>query len=401
MTINYSDLQPALHRGNPLIEALPPITADRATLTKELQLGPRMSMEACRADPLHLRVHNVHTLDSVYLPTPVSLRIADATDEALRAAYVPRNPMTRDGEHYRYQDFDPSWSPISSVASLGCLYAEAESGLGKTTMFNRILARYPQVIIHQAYRGVPFHQTQLVWIRVQTPRGGATIQLLWDLLGAIDQALAAHGIQSSFRPSQKKGDLMDRLSRAARTLFLGLIHIDDVQQFCASTRGEDEVRGFLVRLTEVVKVPLLLTGTLEATKFFGGGFEVARRACSLGAFEITRAKSASDSIFDALARHLLSFQLVDRPLEVTSELVQELYDMSKGVTAVLKKLHIDAQKIAMKAPHVKAGSVSLTLAHYKAAAASLKVLAAQLRDLNPKLSEVEAFAQAASSELHQ
>ncbi|WP_431101196.1 ATP-binding protein [Roseateles noduli] len=396
MTIYHSDLQPALHRGNPLIEALPPITADRALLSKALNQGPSMSMDACRADPLHLRVHNVHALDTIYLPAPVSLGIANATDEALRAAYVPRNPMTRNGEHYRYQELDASYSPISSVASLGCIYVEAESGLGKTTGVNRILARYPQVIFHQAYNGVPFHQTQLVWIRVQTPRGGATVQLLWDLLGAIDQALAAHGVQGRFRPSQMRGDLMDRLNRAARSLFLGLIHIDDVQQFCANTRGEDEVRGFLVRLTEVVKVPLLLTGTPEATKFFGGGFEIARRACSLGAFEISRAKSANDPFFKALVGHLLSFQLVDHPLEVTPELEELLYKLSMGVTSVLKKLHRDAQKIAMKAPKAKFGSVRLMRSHYQAASASLKVLARQLQQLNPKLSEADAFARAAS-----
>jgi|GEM_PF-4995334 len=113
-------------------------------------------------DPLDFRVYDVDGLDQIYFALPEILDAAEAFDRALRRGYLARNPMTRDGEYYRYQRLNIKWDPLQGVEALGCLFVEAESGLGKTTMLNRILSRYPQVIWHDGYNGQTFKQAQIV-----------------------------------------------------------------------------------------------------------------------------------------------------------------------------------------------------------------------------------------------
>jgi len=169
-----------------------------------------------------------------------------------------------------------------------------------------------------------------------------------------------------------------------------------VQRFCSNRIGADEVRGFIVSLAEAVKVPIFLTGTPEATRFFGDSFEVARRACHLGAFQLHRASNHEDKTYRAMVTFLLNHQLVDVPLKIDANgaVFQKLYELSLGVTSVLKKLHIDAQKIALSARDAREGNVALAITHYEKAAKALKVLTKKLRELNPRLTEAELLAAA-------
>lgn len=392
--ILYQSNVPAVHAGNPLIEALPPI-AERLEVAMQLSRGPLIPVQQCMQDSLKFRVYNVDGLDQIYLASPPVVDVAEAFDRALRRGYLTRNPATRDGEHYRYQRLEIAWLPLQGVEALGCLFVEAESGIGKTTMVNRILAQYPQVIRHDGYKGVEFKQAQIVWVSVRAPRGGSTIQLMANILEAIDMALGQANTSRAIKRKDGR-DALSALEQAVRTYYVGAIHIDDAQRFCSNTLGADEMRGFLVALSEAVKVPIFMTGTPAATKFFGGSFETARRACHLGAFHLDRALSHEDKVFNAMVTFLLKYQLVDIPLalDADGEVLKKLYDFSMGVTSVLKKLHLDAQKIALSAKGAREGDVALRLSHYAAAAKPLRVLARKLGELNPRMTVAEQLAAA-------
>lgn len=397
--ISYQDQVPAIHAGNPLIEALPPI-AERLEIARNLSRGPLLPVDQCMKDSLKYRVYDVDGFDQLYLALPRVVDVAEAFDRALRRGYINRNPATRDGEYYRYERLKVAWLPLQGVEALGCLYVEAESGLGKSTLVNRILAQYPQVICHDRYKDLDFRQSQIVWISVRAPRGGSTNQLMQNILEAIDMALGQAGTPRALK-SKDGRDALSALEQAVRSFYIGIIHIDDAQRFCLNTRGADEVRGFLVALSEAVKVPIFMTGTPAATEFFGGSFETARRACQLGAFQLDRASSHEDKSFQAMVKFLLKYQLVDVPFTLDEDgvVLKKLYELSMGVTSVLKKLHLDAQKLALSSRAAQEGTVALNLSHYSTAAKELKVLARKLSQLNPRMTVAEQLAAAAANEM--
>ncbi|WP_457334897.1 AAA family ATPase [Rhizobacter sp. P5_C2] len=375
-----------LHRGNPLIEALPAPILDRIELAKSLSRGPRTTLKTLMEDPPKLRVHNLVALKTLFLAKPECLDIAEAMDLALREFYVPKNPMSPEGQAYRYGLAANGGSEPQEFADteLGCMFVVGESGMGKTTTIRIALQRYPQVIRHSAYMEIELPITQVVWLSVEAPTGGSTVTLQHSILEALDKALGLTGTKYAHAPKSTKSLERDKLTslvvQLLRTYAVGLIHIDDVQSFCGSTAGKKALRRFLVRLTNLVQVPIILAGTPESLDFFAGSFEVARRACSLGAFELERPEGPEDPIFDALVKYLFTFHLVETPLTVDAHTLRVLYELSKGVTSVLRTLHVEAQKIALRA--AKAGPAKLELRHYKEAHELLLTLHGQLDELD-------------------
>lgn len=381
-----------IHRGNPLVEALPAPITDRLVLAERLSRGPKVDLDLLMKDPPRLRVHNLAALKTLFVPKPKCLDIAEAADEALREFYMPKNPMTAEGQAYRYGlgVVDDKFDELADDTQVGCMFVVGESGIGKTKTIRTVLRRYPKVIRHTAYQGAELPITQVVWLSVEAPTGGSTVTLQRSILQELDKALGLTGTEHAHTPksakSMERDELTKLLEQLMRSYCVGLIHIDDVQGFCGSTAGKRDLKRFLVRLTNTLQVPIILSGTPEALEFFGGSFEVARRACSLGAFALERPAGPTDSVFVGVVAFLFGYQLVEIPITFEASVCEELYDLSRGVTSVIRTLHVEAQKIALKAAND--GPARLELEHYKQAHALQLVLHQKLGELDGELRDV-------------
>ena len=166
----YKDPGLERYRGNPLIEALPPIMdlqALKTKLTGKVKFNPKDCFEKG-----HIRAHQICALlDDFFQPLAMHKQLEEKISIMIRAGYVGRN--LADGSLNKLMQesyerimagksstsrFVQSNSTAKSLSLIGC------SGSGKSTTINRILATYPPVIYHSKYNfiqlpyenGMPF-----------------------------------------------------------------------------------------------------------------------------------------------------------------------------------------------------------------------------------------------------
>jgi hypothetical protein len=186
-------LQPELpkFKGNPLIEALPPINTRKLTM-KLMQRAPEYSPEMRLAQD-HLRSHMVMDLRHFHQPLPNHLKLESMVAREIRESYLARNPkdpsfsatLEQRLKYFktrRQTDFQRE-SNTAGFAIAGI------SGIGKTTAIRSVLFLYPQIIIHSHYQGQNFTKVQVVWLRLQCPKDGSTRALCAEFFKALDDLL--------------------------------------------------------------------------------------------------------------------------------------------------------------------------------------------------------------------
>ena len=170
----YADPGLERYRGNPLIEALPPIMdlqALKVKLTGKVEFNP----QDCFGEG-HLRAHQISALlDDFFQPLSIHKQLEEKISVMIRGGYVGRN--IADGSLNKkmqegYQRimsgvasdfrFSQTNSTAKSLSLIGC------SGSGKSSTINRILATYPQVIYHHDYNAI-----QLPYLRIECPSDGS------------------------------------------------------------------------------------------------------------------------------------------------------------------------------------------------------------------------------------
>ncbi|MFH6573288.1 ATP-binding protein [Aeromonas caviae] len=170
----YNDPGIEQYRGNPLIEALPPIMT-----TQQIKQG---LSGAIKFDPKDIyvdgpwRVHVIsQLLDDFFQPISRHLQLESKLSIMIRQGYVGRNlsdgslnvqlqngyerVMSGELDVFRFEQVK---STARSLSLIGC------SGSGKSSTINRILATYPQVLYHEQY-----NFTQIVYLKLDCPHDGS------------------------------------------------------------------------------------------------------------------------------------------------------------------------------------------------------------------------------------
>jgi hypothetical protein len=380
-TAQYSSIDvPERYRGNPLIEALPGVQSSESRLRSMIQ-RPQIDLTRSRQQPVHMRAYDVDVLDELFLPPPVMSEFANSVDRLIRQSYSKRNPFCRD-EAKRLHNvkgvFDRGVP--SGTTTGGMLFVSGVSGVGKSRLCRSVLSAMPQSIRHTEYKGQPLNCTQVVWISVDAPIGDSVKGLLLRMLEELDKATGMSGMPGALATSHLRSSvdaLVFVFGQAAMTHRLGLLHIDDLQRVAESSEGKRRALQLVIQLANVVRCPVIFSGTPSAMTMLETSFEAARRVTSGGAFMLDLPKSASDRFFVQLTKMVLTYQWLDNPLDVTDKVRERLFEMSCGITSVVLFLCKHAQIHALEQGHD-----SLTLKHFEDVyAARLKPLHKALRAL--------------------
>jgi hypothetical protein len=353
----YRDPGVDQYRGNPLIEALPPIMT-----TKQIKQGlsgtVRFEPRDIFADGTY-RVHIIsQLLDDFFQPIGRHLQLESKLSIMIRQGYVGRNlgdgslnthlqngyerVMSGDLDVFRFEHVK---STARSLSLIGC------SGSGKSITLNRILATYPQVIYHEEY-----NFTQITYLKLDCPHDGSLKSLCNHFFRAIDAVLQTDYERKYALKRHSVETLIALMSQIANVHAIGVLVIDEIQHLSMSrSGGVEKMLNFFVTLVNVIGLPVVMVGTPKARPIFEMDLRSARRGAGFGAllWEPMQAPKPTRDFSNnqvkvtewiAFTDKLWQYQWLQKRDEVLSESVRQCwYDLSQGVLDIVVKLFVLAQ----------------------------------------------------------
>jgi hypothetical protein len=360
------------YRGNPLIEALPPL---RSTVEAAARITyrPPPPTAADRELPHSERIHRLAEGCQFKVPLHQDLALYAAVEARLRGGYAGRNPCA-----------PGAWAAVDDRAAGRAVLAQAVvvrpraltrlgvSGGGKSVATRAVLSQLPQTISHVAYAGRPFIATQIPWLLLDCPHNGSPRGLCVHFFAAVDDVLrgvpgrgdradGGHELTLSKRYVTRAAttdDLLLGMSRVAGALHLGLLVLDEVQALREARDNGKPLLNFLLEMVNTMGVPIMLIGTYRAYPLLATQLRFARRSEADSFWErlpdsevvtvgdrVVTQPGADWAIFTEV---LWDYQYTRTPIPRSPGMLQQLYAESQGIPDVAVKLFALAQVRAIQ-----------------------------------------------------
>ncbi|MUT62606.1 ATP-binding protein [Vibrio parahaemolyticus] len=329
------------HRGNPLIEALPPKVGDSELVVK-LSNYPERNLDETKLEEIE-RLEYLTRLKELRQPLPLYLDVFRAIEMAIKEGYSAKNPLSPTTMNYLHYSSDsrPDVEPRtgffkpkgSGITIIG------ESGVGKTCMLEQVLNCFPDVIEHRYYQNKVLAIPQVVWIKVDCPDDSSVKGLCHRILEQIDRKL-------SLPPTKPAGTialLLEQIEAKMKSSFLGVLVIDEMQNLnLAKAGGADRLLGFLHNLVNNLGIPLLFCANPPFDTLLSKSFKSARRAESSGYFNVELMKN--DDEWELFVDELWCLQWTNVATPLTPILSNRLYSLSAGNMDLAVRIYYAAQK---------------------------------------------------------
>ncbi|AIN61100.1 ATP-binding protein [Pseudomonas sp. zfem004] len=329
--------------GNPLIEALPHILSDVEVVRGIGHMPPKPDAAELQLEP-KLRGHGINRLRDVVVPLEIHLELEDGFSQLIRYGYTGRNPFSPETVRYRH--------PKKSGAERGGFKSSANimtliglSGMGKTTALDSIAKLYPQVIRHSKYGNRIFIETQVVWLKIESPHDGSLGGFCAAFFSSLDNALGIAKYSDSVARRPSISVMLNSIIQLCKAFYIGAIIIDEMQHLKSSHKGNDREKllNFFVTLSNDAGVPLVYVGTNAMLPLFSGVLRNARRAVGMGEISFDRFSETSP-FWEHLVQRLWEYDWTGSGEPLTDELSAKIYDLTQGNTDFLVKLLMLAQR---------------------------------------------------------
>jgi hypothetical protein len=343
---HYRDVEIPCYKGNPLIEALPPIYSE-AEVASLLAYDPGYD-EQHRQWSSELRLQLILNATRFIQPLSHHIGLEQLLSGLIRSGYSGRNPFATKAFHFKNQQRlqhlrDGLWVPSPPQATARGGAVVGLSGVGKSTAMNSILGLYDQIINHSRYQGQFLTLRQLVWMKLECPQDGLLSGLCKNFFKEVDRLLETNTYKLYVRSGRRGIDemLIDMAAVAARHC-LGILVIDEIQNLReAKGDGAAHLLNFLVQLDNQLGIPVVVVGTPKALPILSGEFRRARRASGQGGFPWDRMQE--DEEWTIFTDTLWKYQYVRNPTLLNDELRHALYYESQGITDLAVKVSMLAQ----------------------------------------------------------
>jgi hypothetical protein len=339
---NYNEQIIEEYKGNPLIEALPPIYSKEEVIGK-LSYYPMFDVSE-REMESHHRFHLIQRLFNIYQVFPESLLLNERVGTLIRQGYVGRNPLKPEFARGFTEGFpeiqnqNQIWINDTSPKSMSII---GISGSGKTSTITRILKCYPQVLVHSNYKNNPFSCTQLVWLQLNCPHDGSVKGLVNQFFISIDNILGTNYFDKFGRSNRLSvNTLMPIMTTICRGINLGFLSIDEVQHLSLKGVGAKLMLNFFVTLSNILSIPICLIGTPSAMNVLQREFRQARRS---GQGDTIYSRMENDAYWRLFVESLWNYQWVRKPVKLTDEFVEVLYESSQGILDICIKIYALSQ----------------------------------------------------------
>lgn len=367
------------YKGNPFIEAMPSILSNKDVIEK-LATYPYFNEEE-RMCEKHIRLHIIQRIFQFFQPLPKHLELESSISRLIRQGYISRNPLTKEyveALNNGYLDIKNGFIEENNNynATASSIILVGVSGMGKTTILNKILDLIPQVIEHSKYKDIPLCLTQVTWIKLDCPYDGSLKALCLDFFNKVDELIDSNYFNKYYNSRLSANAMLPIIKQISMNIGLGVLVIDEIQHLStAKNGGAEKMLNFFVTLINTVSVPVILVGTPKALPIFQSEFRQARRSCGQGNMFWDRLEK--DEEFLILLEELWEYQWIRKPQKLTKEIVDTIYEESQGIIDIIIKLFFMAQIRA-----ISSGKEMITVKLIKEVAdENLKILRPMLKAL--------------------
>jgi len=155
----------------------------------------------------------------------------------------------------------------------------------------------------------------------------------------------------------------------SREHYLGLLVIDEMQNlFTRSTKVSAELRDFIVRIINDLKIPVLMVGTAATANILSGTFRVNRRCTGMQEPYWDRFKY-NELEWEMFMSELWNYLYVAQDGDSYQTISKEMYELTQGIPDLVVKLFYLAQMAA-----INSGKEKLTVDLLKEVSAKSLVL---------------------------
>jgi hypothetical protein len=111
---------------------------------------------------------------------------------------------------------------------------------------------------------------------------------------------------------------------------IGLLVIDEIQEVANIKSGRHEAFiGFFLKLTNRLRIPILMIGTYKANSILFNQLRLARRSCGAGIPEWSHLHKKGE--WEVLSKAMWNYQYTRAPVAWSQELSDALYGASQGI----------------------------------------------------------------------
>jgi hypothetical protein len=345
------------YRGNPFIEALPPIMAEDEVMENLARYPPYDDSERLMSP--ELKLHIIQSALQFFAPLPIHLDLERRFSRMIRAGYQMRNPLRRGfwcDADAKVRSLTPSTSVMPNCARalpLGFTII-GFPGVGKTTSVEAVLSLYPQVILHKEYAGRNFTHTQIVWLKMECPFDGSIKGLCLNFFQTVDAIIGTQYHQNYATGRRTLDELLPYVARVAAAHGIGVLVLDEIQNLSeAKSGGACKMLNFFVQLSNTIGIPVVLVGTYKAKAVLGGEFRQIRRGTGQGDLVWDRMEegvwidetdeTSGPGVWQLFLESLWTYQYLRTPCPLTAELGHVLYEETQGITDFAVKIYMLAQ----------------------------------------------------------
>ena len=322
-----------IDKGNPYIEALPNPRSDSNVMAAYSRSLPSYSYDKVKDMSKLDKMLAVGTLRELRFPLPFNKDLEFSFYNALLTSYRARKQMKSDNSEISLtvDNAEKKTNLIlngdSSEATNAGFSLIGYSGCGKSSAISNLVHHYPQVIIHNDENGGYFPQiTYLVVNCVPNSNFSALYEGIGD---AIDKAL--NNIIPIYSKAIAKvnglGKKAELVKEYVEKFGVGIIIFDEIQ-FIDFEHTRENTFNSLLTLSNRTKVAIAVVGTEDARDKM---FKELRTSRRIGMMINGNLYCENKDYFTFLVKTLFRYQWFDSPVTVTNEIIDALYDATKGI----------------------------------------------------------------------
>ena len=339
MVAQYQNHKQPEYNYNPMSRALP-LSLSSLEFSQYGKIKPLFSVDEIKWEP-HERLDCIERLSRYFEIEAKTIDLYHKIRILLLSGYLgadrnPSNPeharralqlykAIQDGAGNKLEEYIGCPTVAPSLTLCG------PSGIGKSMNIENILRLYPRVIIHPELGGL----CQVVWIKIDCPTTSLK-GLCIEIFRAFDNLLGTSYLKEFGSNSNSVDYMLAQVAQLAHKHHLGLLVIDEMQEFFKLQTDRQQVLSFLTKLDNTLGVPVIRVGTNEMEELFST-FVTARRATGMQ-FTIWD-RIVNPMQWSLFMTGMWSFQWTKTFVPLSDELKSVFYEITQGIIDIAIKLY--------------------------------------------------------------